>query len=159
MALPGGTIELLIRKEAACLTGDDLAGWAVAALTDGFDSPALRRLAGLDPPVTCSEAMPVFERAVRELGLAVPDSKDSLYRAWLVVLAQGIVDGVRAASEALQIVHRDVIGPLNHPDDLMPWCHLWEGHDPVTFASLDDRAIEAMVMRLARETVARSTIL
>jgi hypothetical protein len=156
MALPGGTVELLVRKAATSLTGDDLAGWAVRALTDGFDSPALRRLAGLDPPVTCSEAMPVFERAVRELDLAMPDSKDALYRAWLAVLAQEIVDGTRAASEALQLVHRDVLGPLNHPEDLMPWCHLWEGQDPVTFRSLDDGAIEAMVLALARETVTRS---
>ena len=52
---------------------------------------------------------------------------------------------------ALEVIHREVLGPLNHPHDLMAWCYLWEGLEPVTFASLDDAAIASAVRALARD--------
>jgi hypothetical protein len=34
-------------------------------------------------------------------------------------VAEDVVNGRRTAADALQTIHRDVLGPLNHPDDLM----------------------------------------
>lgn len=146
--LPRGTIELLVRRVGGALTGDHVAGWGVGALTEGFDSPALRQLAGVESP-TLSDTMPLFQRAVEELQLAMPRSSDDLYRAWLRELTRKLIDGELSTSEALDRIHREVLEPLNHPADLMPWCFLWEGLDPVTFASLDRGAIEAKALTLA----------
>jgi len=157
-ALPAGTIELLVRKSTTSLRADVVAEWAIRALTDGFDSPSLRRAAGLDGLATAFEATPLFERALGDLELQLPQSVDELCRAWLLVLAQDIVDGTRTPEAALQVVHREVMDPLNHPADLMPWCYLWEGLDPLTFASLDDEIIATAARALARETLARSHV-
>jgi hypothetical protein len=47
---PVGTIELLARRANSSATGDDAVKWAIDALVDGFDSPSLRQLAGLNAP-------------------------------------------------------------------------------------------------------------
>jgi hypothetical protein len=154
---PGGTIELLARHANSSATADDAVKWAIDALVDGFDSPSLRQLAGLNSPTAWFEAMPLFERTLNELQLEIPRSKNEILRLYLRSVAESIVSGVRSPSVALAVIHREVLGPLNHPPDLMPWCYLWEGLEPVTFASLDDAAIASAVRALARDTLAGST--
>jgi hypothetical protein len=154
---PVGTIELLARHANSSATGDDAVKWAIDALVDGFDSPSLRQLAGLNSPTAWFEAMPLFERTLNELQLEIPRSKNEILRLYLRSVAESIVTGVRSPSVALEVIHREVLGPLNHPLDLMPWCYLWEGLEPVTFASLDDAAIARAVRALARDTLAGST--
>jgi hypothetical protein len=153
---PVGTIELLVRHANGTATGDEAVSWAITALGDGFDSPSLRRLAGLNPPVMWSDAMPLFKRAADELQLQVPPEPDALLRAFLRSVAEDIVSGARSPAVALDIIHREVIGPLNHPGYLMPWCYLSGGLDPVTFEALDDTAVASAVHALARETLAGS---
>ena len=156
LAVPRGSIELLVKNRGDAITGGDFVTWAVAALTDGWDSPSLRRLAGLDASVARLEAMPFFEGAVKELELPLPDSKDTLLRSYLRVIAQDIVNGARPAAEALDVIHTEVLGPLAHPEDLMPWCFLWEGLDPVTFNSLDDGTVAAAARALAKQALEKN---
>ena len=156
--LPTGTIELLVRHAANSTTGSEFVNWAIHALTDGHDSPSLRRLAGLAENTTTFETTPLFDRALQELELPIPQSKEELYRKFLLSIAHDIVNGLRSVESALQVIHRQVLDPLNHPPDLMPWCYLWEGLDPLTFDSLDEDAIATAVRALARDTVARDTV-
>ena len=145
-------IELLLRDAAGTATGDDFVVWAEQALIEGLDSPALRQLAGLEGRPR-SDAKPLFDRAVRELGLALP-TEDALRRAYLTVLAGDISSGARPPLDALDLIHTEVIGPLKHPDDLMAWCFAWEGLDPVRgFASLSDAERDAAARELARRTL------
>ena len=150
---PTGTIELLVRDGAGASTGDHFVGWAVQALVEGFDSPALRQLAGSQGS-SRSEARPLFDRAVRELGLPVPATTDALLRAYLDCVADDIVNERRQPAQALDVIHKDVLGPLNHPEDLMAWCYVWEGLDPARgFASLSGAERDDTARALARTRV------
>ena len=147
------SIELLVRDAAGRSTGDDFVTWAERALVEGLDSPALRRLAGLERP-SRFEAKPVFEQAAGELGLALPATADRLLRMYLAVLAADILTGTRHPDEALALIHKQVLEPLNHPEDLMEWCYVWEGLDPTRgFASLSDSERDVAARALARRTL------
>ena len=150
---PRGFIELLVKRDCGQGTGADFVTWAVDALTEGLDSPSLRRLAALDNEASRFDALPLFENVAKELNLRVPDSKDALYREFLRSIAHDILNGIRSPAAALELVHRTIVSPLGHPADLMPWCYLWGGLDPNTFASLDDEAIAEAAKALARDTV------
>ncbi|SIM57590.1 hypothetical protein [Micromonospora cremea] len=64
--------DLAIRLALGESVGDDLPIAAAYALTGGFDSPALRELAGLSKGQP-REAVDLFRQAMEELGWAVPD--------------------------------------------------------------------------------------
>ena len=149
MSAPTGSIQLLVKIANHTATGGDLAAWATTALTEDFDSPSLRRLAALDAGAGHFEAMPLFERALAELALGLPASPEALRREYLRVIAWEIGSGARPAADALELIHSEVLGPLRHPEDLMPWCYLWEGLDPTTFAELDDEAVAQLARALA----------
>lgn len=52
-------------------------------------------------------------------------------------------------------MHSAVVGPLNHPDDLMGWCYLWEGNPPDgTFEDLSDAEIESEARAFAAKWLA-----
>jgi len=142
-----------MRDAAGTSTGDDFVAWAEHALGEGFDSPALRQLAGSEGR-SRSDARPLFDRAVGELGLPLPATDEALRRAYLDVLAGDISSGARRPSDALEVIHREVLGPLNHPEDLMAWCFAWEGLDPARgFASLSEAERDDAARELARRTV------
>jgi hypothetical protein len=150
-------IELLLRDAAGTSTGDDFVAWAEHALIEGFDSPGLRQLAGLQGRPR-SDAKPLFDRTVKELGLTLP-AEDALRRAYLSVLAADISSGARRPLDALDVIHAEVIAPLKHPDDLMAWCFAWEGLDPDRgFASLSDTERDAAARELARRTLQKGGV-
>ena len=147
------TVELLVRDADGTATGGEFVEWAVQALVEGLDSPALRTLAGLRD-ASRFEAKALFDRAANELGLAMPATRDALLRAYLRILAGEIVDGTREPGDALDVIHRDVLGPLNHPSDLMAWCFLWEGHDAARgFESFSGADRDEATRALARQTL------
>jgi hypothetical protein len=84
----------------------------------------------------------------------LPATEDALRRAYLTVLAGDISSGARLPSDALDLIHQEVIRPLKHPDDLMAWCFAWEGLDPERgFASLSDAERDDAARALARRTL------
>ncbi len=104
-------IVLLARERLGALVAKDLVDWAVGALSEGMDTPALRHLAGMDlegPPPTAA-AMLQFRRALQELGISVPTPDV-------------------AAREYVRV--KEIVTPLDHPKDLMVWCYLSSGLRP-----------------------------
>ena len=77
--------------------------------------------------MTSCDAKLLFDRAASELRLEFPASKEARLRTYLSIIASEIVDGSRQPIDALDLIHAEVLGPLNHPKDLMAWCYLWEG--------------------------------
>lgn len=138
-------IELLA---AGTLTGDDLTAWAVYALETGYDSPSLRILAGLASPTWLSEAKPYFDRAIAELGIAIPDD-EGLLRGYLKVVAQKIVEEEIPPGIGADLIHSRVLTPLGHPEDLRGWCFLWEGLDPQTYEILSENDLNLKIKRYA----------
>lgn len=138
---PASTLKLMVRLDAKEAMGKDLADWGVDALAVGLDSPALRTLAGMaaDPTPSRFEAEPLFRVAAHELGMPVFTQEDILL-AFMDECAQAIADGADNLQQWLQTIHVTVIDPLNHREDLMPWCHARRGFkiDGVEELSEDD---------------------
>lgn len=59
------------------VSSDQLPRFAADWLNDGLDSPALRRLAGEESPIM-SEVAPIFEKALKELGISIPKKSSAL---------------------------------------------------------------------------------
>jgi hypothetical protein len=137
-------------------TGDDYVKWAVDTLVNGFDSPAVRRLAGLDLGGSPDrlEAKTLFRQAAGEMGLVLPKTEAELRRAYLPILASRLLDDKLPVQDALNQIHSRIVTPLGHPTDLMPWCFLWEGLDPIKYTTLDEAEIAQAARRLARQALA-----
>ena len=126
---PRGTLELLVAIRQNRAPANDVANWAICALEDGYDTPALRLAASFHRDELASDAEPYVWRALGELGIT-PPSGEELLRAYADELALGILAGTREPMDTVELVHHRVITPLNHPDDLMDWCYIWEGNNP-----------------------------
>jgi hypothetical protein len=150
-------MRLLADAEQRVLRAEDLVSWATALLAGGTESPAVVRLAGLDlggsPNVF--EAQAAFDQALVELGIEAPRDRDSLLRGRLVDISDDLLASRITADEALARAHRFVLGPLNHPADLMPWCYLGDELDPVVYKPLTRQEVEHQVKELARDTLER----
>jgi hypothetical protein len=99
------------------LHSERLPGIATDWLMAGYDSPALRELAGIATPIM-SEAGPVFERVLAELAWKVPAKDEAL----LIVAhdaAQGIVEGAIPPYEGARIIWWGVANELEHPSQLL----------------------------------------
>jgi hypothetical protein len=144
---------LLFRDEPF---GNRAAEWATAALTAGFDSPALRTLAGLDVEgqVHSADARPLLQAALLELG-APPPVFEEAARQYLRDVASAVVSTELAPQLAADLVHRRVVDPLNHPEDLMPWCYVWEGNAADCSRQLEPEEFDAEIVKVAEQFCSR----
>lgn len=100
---------------AGDLTPDDMPTWAATALTQGYDSPSLRELAGVqDEPRTVRD---LFTAALAELGAPHLTEQQAL---WVLVHthARSIVAGLISPEEGAELIW-ELSGPLGLPDDLL----------------------------------------
>jgi hypothetical protein len=118
----------LLAAESEAALAAALVDWAVEALGAGYDSPALRILAGLLPPeMDAHTVVPYARRAAWELGMSIPEG-EALRRAYIPVACRALLRGELDAETATGRIHAWVVSPLGHPADLMGWCCLWEGN-------------------------------
>ena len=147
---PRGTAELRVLRDNGEPLGKSAVQWAVDALAAGYDIPSLRILAGLDldgwPNSFETEAL--VDTALRELG--VPDTdRNSRALAYVRDIASAIVAREIVPQEGANLIHRRVIVPLNHPDNLQAWCYLWEGNAADCSRSLEDSEIDQAIIDYA----------
>lgn len=145
-------MELLAKEEGVALDAQELVEWATQALVAGHDSPALVALAGLDLDVTPTliEAVPLFRASLVELGIGIPSSREEILRTHGLYLARQISTGSLTPSEGVARMESEVVGPLGHPDDLMPWCYLTSDLHPETLTDLHGSEWDRYVLELAR---------
>ena len=149
-ALGDELITLLVARSNEIATGEPVVDWAVHALEAGLESAALVELAGLPRTASVFDAGPLLDRALHELGIAPPD-REELLRAYVGVVSRALLDGKLPVAAALDDVHATVVSPLRHPDDLRPWCYLWESLDPVALRSLEPNEVASKTRQLAEE--------
>lgn len=149
---PPSTWEVLVLLQGDQLLSTTAIAWATTALVAGFDSPSLRTLAGLDleGQVNAADATPLVEAALSQLGIARPSFEEAA-RQYLREVAKAIVCGDLAPRPAAELVHRRVVSPLNHPEDLMPWCYVWEGNASDCSRSLKPHEEDAEIIKVARQ--------
>jgi hypothetical protein len=149
---PPRSLEVLVLLQSGQPIGQRAVDWAVSALEAGFDCHSIRLLAGLDMSgqPTSFEAIPLFDAALLELGIQKP-SFDEAARLYVREIADATLAGRLAPRHAADLIHRRVIGPLDHPEDLMPWCYVWEGNSADCTRSLEDHEWDNEIMKVARE--------
>jgi hypothetical protein len=158
MTEPQGTQLLLARDWLGRVVARDFIAWAVEALREGIDSPALHDLAGLDlegEPAT-ADAREFFRKALEELRITGrPESE--LVRCYVASLADDILERRVSPLAGAERIHDEVLRPLDHPRDLMVWCYLCGGLDPDTFEELEGAALDEAIIRAARNFVSKAT--
>lgn len=85
-------VRVLALREMGRGSAADVVQWAGDALAGGHDSPSLRVLAGLSPPLNVHEVDRHLRDATGELGVSVPD-REALLALFARLVARGIVDG------------------------------------------------------------------
>ncbi|MGV9806653.1 hypothetical protein [Micromonospora chersina] len=114
------------RFMAGDIGSERLPDLAAEALTEGFDSPALRELAGLSR-ADVREARELFVHAARELGAAIPD-EDACPEDLVLYWASRMVDGsVAPAAGANRIVsHGEALGWPDRLSHLLGLASVWD---------------------------------
>ena len=153
MTQPARTTETLLRYWIETATSDELIGWAVQALTDGFDSPALVRLASL-ADVRLSDATPVFLEALRELGIELL-SREETARSYATEIAARICSGELEPRLGAYRIFREVLSPMLYPRDLMGWYFLYDGTHYPTHRDVEGPELDTVILEEARKLVAR----
>jgi hypothetical protein len=74
---------------------EDCVLWAADALCEGHDSPSLRILAGLLPPLNPFEVRDYATRALQELEVAIPVGSDAISAFARDLIADIVADGSR----------------------------------------------------------------
>ena len=104
------------------LASEEVPGTAEALLTRGYDTPAVVELAGLVRPVR-SDAEPIVERALRELGVKRPTDAEagrSLAAFWAAEILAGRLDPYVGARR----IWTESWFACGQPDDLIPFVGL-----------------------------------
>ncbi|PIQ29273.1 hypothetical protein COW36_17180 [bacterium (Candidatus Blackallbacteria) CG17_big_fil_post_rev_8_21_14_2_50_48_46] len=122
-----GLLELTALEALNLISTSDCIGWGVAMLSAGYDSPALRRLAGCYSHEHLADVLPWLEKSRQELKLERPEL-GALFRPYSIWLAQQILGGQLAPVLGLKR-----LAQLNY--QLRDW-------DPLLrfFCELDDAA-------------------
>jgi len=148
---PAGTIEVAVVNQLDSEWNPNLyIDWAVRALVDGFDSDSLRGLSGMDlcGEPSIEDVRPVFETTLTELGVVLPEIAH-LARLYVQEVARQVTTGTLSPRDATELIHSRVVSPLEHPEDLMPWCHLWEGNSIDCLSTLSDDELDEEITKLS----------
>lgn len=149
---PDSTIEVVVLMLADQPVGTTAVEWATSALESGFDTPALRTLAGrdlADSPVS-AEVRPLVATALGELGFPTT-TFDEAARLYLREIASAVLSGRLAPRQAADLAHERIINPLRHPKDLMPWCYVWEGNAADGSHPLEPHEEEVEIRKVAAQ--------
>ncbi|NIZ90330.1 hypothetical protein [Kineococcus rubinsiae] len=133
------------------LTPEQMPAWATEALVNGYDSPLLGEVAGMDGG-DARDVRDAFTAALDELGAPTLTEEDALWemsRAW----AHAAVEGTMTPYEAARRIWLDASFDLDQPDALMRFvgpASEWEDN-PEHRAAYD-----ADILQAARDLLADS---
>ena len=99
------------------MESERIPGFAAEWLTDGFDSPALRTLAGVESPIM-SEVAPLFRKAMHEIGVDIP-TKDEALMMLARDYAGRIIAGSLTAHAGAGLIWWHVTNEMERPNHLL----------------------------------------
>lgn len=101
--------------------------WAVGMIVEGFDSPSLRILAGLDENGNVFETAETFGKVVREMGIQEPNTQGK-FRGYACYQASRILDGTISPENGVKALYRVWLkSNYDHPYSI--WCSLDDALD------------------------------
>src|SRR5215510_8817812 len=101
--------------------------WAGEMLVEGYDSPSLRILAGLDRFASSFEAEDYFLRSLNELNLTPPDSTTAI-RAYACEIAQRVIDGRMSGKDGVRALFQISIA-TDYSREFITWIELYHALD------------------------------
>ena len=125
----------------------NIVDWAYAELLVGHDTPNLRILAGLRPPLDSWEVDHYFSAALDELGWQLEDGKQFLH-AYALEIARDIVSGVRSAASASRDIYT-ICCALDYPVELSNWLDIADEWECEVYG-LSHSEVEATIKREAQ---------
>jgi hypothetical protein len=133
------------------IPGEALPRIATDALEAGLDTPSLRLLAG-EMRTTLGETGPIFDEALDELGVPVPDrSRAALVvaREYATQISDGTVSPYEGAREIFAL-HADLLGSTLELGPFAYWVSEWQEADTSDRREYCDTAIRAAAHALLR---------
>ena len=92
---------LLFEREMGCLEmSKNWKYWALDMLESGFETPGIIQLAGTDSDFNSYDFAALLEKIIQELALEVPEG--TIYYAYILSLAQGVLLGEQTAKSAFK---------------------------------------------------------
>ncbi len=115
-----GAAALHARRAMRVPIQKEAVAWAIDALSAGLDSPSLYILAGLQEPLYWSEVDDYFNRAIAELRLREPATKEAAIWAYASQTARDLRNDKSSAREAVAVLNQLCIA-LDYDRRLMPF--------------------------------------
>ena len=144
MPPPATTNMLLAMRSLQRSLGTLAAEWATTQLSEGKDTPHLRQLAGVSGTENPFELEELFDRAVRELGIAVPERNEAL-ALYARELAQQYLDGTITRDYLLRFLS-DLCVETDYSRELYPFYLLrW------TLEDLEDQGSSFYIAHATRD--------
>jgi hypothetical protein len=124
MALSRTLVELFGRRALNQARSEDTIAWAVASLEQGFDTPSLRILAGLDltRPIDSFEVQTFFQKALGELELTEPGLYEAILQ-YADLIVNDLLDGAMDPKPAVSLLAR-LWAAADYPVHLAVWSDL-----------------------------------
>lgn len=154
------TIPLVAWRATGELIADHVMAWAEDLLVAGFDSPAVRRLAGMSLDGDCAyrveDLLPLFAQALEEL--EGPDlSDDQAVDRYEALTAERILSGELNPREGARRIYREVVVPLVYPRRLVQWAYVDAGRTIEGDCPLPESEIDDAIREVARQALRRSS--
>ena len=109
--------------------------WAVGMIVEGYDSPSLRILAGLDENGNVFETEETFGRVVRELGMREPNTSGKL-GGYACYVASRILSGMISPENGVKALYR-VWRMSDYKEEYFDWVLLDDALDWVRQGDFD----------------------
>ena len=103
--VPLGTQALLGRRSLNHAEAQDHVQWAENLFLEDIDSTSVNFLAGLEPPFNWFDVDKYFQRALKELQVAI-QPKDDLIHEYAREVAKYLIDGKVAPTDGLNILYQ-----------------------------------------------------
>ena len=155
------TIQILARRTRELACGSECIDWAIGLLESGHDSPSLRILSGLTPPLNHFELSSLRDRVLEELRLPETDIQNPVSAYVSELVATALTEGASLVPVFAQLTQLAI--SLEYPRELMPFYNLhfaWEDlqHSDVQWYwdGATRNNIDRIMREQAEEFVARS---
>ena len=120
---PVSTTQILARRSRQLSCGAECVDWAIGKLEEGHDSPSLRILSGLTPPLNHFEIAALRERVLADLSPPELQLEDPVMAYVREMIATAIAEDRLMVRTFQQIAQLAI--ELEHPRDLQRFYNLY----------------------------------
>ena len=144
------TNVLFAKRCLGTAVSENYVEWALELLEQTHDSPSLRILAGLSPPLNSFEIQGYFKKSLKELHIDEPSESDAINN-YSIHLCERIIFGSIEPVTGMKALYGIFIH-LNYRSDYIVWLELSDavlsikcGEDPYTYSLMNKDNIDVII--------------